>query len=189
VNASSSTSPGPVGRGHAFWLFGLSGAGKSTLADRLADSLRQQGIPVLSLDGDRLRHGLCAGLGFTEADRTENLRRAAEVAQLGTASGLCVVASFITPLAAQRAQVRRIVDRDHLALIYLNASLQICRTRDVKGLYAQAAVGRVANMTGVSAAFEPADDAELVLDTGLESVDQSFARLRQFTQERLHRSA
>lgn len=171
--------------GHVFWLFGLSGAGKSTLADGLAAALREGGTPVLTLDGDGLRSGLCHGLGFSDADRTENLRRAAEAARLGVASGLCVVASFITPQEAQRALVSGIVGPARLSLVHVNAPLDVCQRRDVKGLYARAQAGQVPQMTGLSSRFEPPGAADLVVPTAAEDIAASAARLLAFARHRL----
>ena len=171
--------------GHIFWLSGLSGAGKSTLAAMLMTALRSRGIPVLGLDGDALRAGLSQGLGFTAEDRTENLRRAACVAALAEQSGLCTVASFITPLESQRKLVREVVGPGKLSLIYMDASYAVCRERDVKGLYARAATGQIANFTGLSNAFEPPTDADLVLHTGVESAEESAAKLLEFVLARL----
>jgi adenylyl-sulfate kinase len=169
-----------VSTGRVFWLFGLSGAGKSTLAHRLASDLRAVGRPVLQLDGDRLRAGLCRGLGFSEMDRAENLRRAAEVARLGVDSGLCVVASFITPLVANRELVASIVSREALSFVFVDAPLEVCRQRDVKQLYAAAARGEMPQFTGVNARFEAATDAALHLQSAQESVSESATRLREF---------
>jgi len=171
--------------GHVFWLFGLSGAGKSTLAEKLAVQLRERGSVPLLLDGDALRAGLCHGLGFSDAERLENLRRAAEVARIGTASGLCVVASFITPLEVHRQAVARIVGRQHLSLIHLSAPLSVCQTRDAKGLYARAKQGLVAQMTGISSLFEEPGEVDLKIDTAAESIDASATRLGRFALARL----
>jgi len=171
--------------GHIFWLFGLSGAGKSTLATALIDDLRSRGVPVLALDGDELRAGLCHGLGFSDAGREENLRRAAEVARLASVSGLCVVASFITPLASHRQLVAGILRQQNLSLIHVDAPFEVCRERDTKGLYAQAKQGKVAQMTGVSSSFEPPAAADLVIHTAGESPAASSARLLEFALERL----
>lgn len=175
----------PTGTGHVFWLFGLSGAGKSTLAHALANDLRQGGRSVLELDGDRLRSGLCRGLGFSTEERAENLRRAAEVAKLGLDSGLCVVAAFITPLNENRALVASIVGRDALSFVFVDAPLDVCRQRDVKHLYAAAARGDVQKFTGVSAAFEPSPNADLQVPSAQESVAESSARLRAFAWDKL----
>jgi adenylylsulfate kinase len=175
----------PIPRGHVFWLFGLSGAGKSTLADRLCHELRSRGTSVLALDGDALRSGLCRGLGFSDEDRAENLRRAAESANLAVRSGLCVIASFITPRESHRQIVTAIIAPAELSLIYVSAPLEVCRARDVKGLYAGARTGAVPQMTGVSSAFEPPRQADLEVPTGAESVETSVARLVAFATARL----
>lgn len=173
--------------GHVFWLFGLSGAGKSTLATALTDRLRQQGHAVLALDGDVLRAGLCRGLGFSDADRTENLRRAAEAARIGVDSGLCVVASFITPLNLHRRLVREIVGGNNLSLIHVDAPLEVCRQRDVKGLYARARSGQVQEMTGISSPFEPPAQADLTLATSGVTPEASIQALTGFALPRLGR--
>ena len=173
--------------GHVFWLFGLSGAGKSTLAGLLTRRLQQQGRGVLALDGDVLRAGLCQGLGFSEADRTENLRRAAEVARIGTDSGLCVIASFITPLNAHRRLIRDIVGVDRLSLIFADAPLAVCRQRDIKGLYARAQTGQLSQMTGISSAFEAPEHTDLVLPTAEVPPEASARTLLEFALARLDR--
>ena len=155
----------PIVTGPIFWIFGYSGAGKSTLAEALTRSLRSRGIAVLELDGDDLRTGLCQGLGFSDSDRTENLRRAAEVARLGANSGLCVVASFITPLESQRRLIEKIIGRDRLSMIFADAPLDVCRQRDVKGLYAKARTGMLTQMTGISSAFDQPPNPDLRLPT------------------------
>lgn len=174
--------------GHVFWLFGLSGAGKSTLASSLIEHLQARGLGVLALDGDVLRAGLCRGLGFSDADRTENLRRAAEVARIGADSGLCVVASFITPLNTQRALVREIVGENRLSLVFANAPLAVCLQRDVKGLYARAQAGKLQQMTGVGSTFEEPELADLTLPTSGVSPETSSGTLREFALARLARS-
>jgi adenylylsulfate kinase len=171
--------------GHVFWLFGLSGAGKTTLARGLAEGLRREGRAVLELDGDVLRAGLCAGLGFSDAERAENLRRAAEAAKLGLASGLTVVAAFITPLRSHRELIARIVPAAQLSWVFVDAPLELCRQRDVKQLYAAAANGRVAQLTGVSAPFEAPAACDLRLETGSAAVDLSVQRLLDFARARL----
>ena len=182
----SSEAPPPAGpAGHIFWLFGLSGAGKSTLAAALIDDLRARGLAVLALDGDALRAGLCRGLGFSDAERAENLRRAAEAARLGTASGLCVVASFITPLESHRQLVTDILGAQNISLIHVSAPLAVCRARDTKGLYARAQAGQVAQMTGLSSAFEAPRHADLVIATADEDIAASAAQLLRFARTRL----
>ncbi len=169
---------------HVFWLFGLSGAGKSTLAAHLIAQLRADGRSVLALDGDDLRAGLCIGLRFSDDDRTENLRRAAETAKLGLASNLCVVASFITPLESHRRLVAGILG-PRVSFIYVSAPLDVCRSRDVKGLYARAKTGKVAQMTGISSGFEAPARADLVVHTDVENVAASAGHLHDFARLRL----
>jgi adenylyl-sulfate kinase len=171
-----------------FWFFGLSGAGKSTLADAAAGLLRSQGRAVLTLDGDALRAGLCHGLGFSDADRAENLRRAAEAAKLGINSGLCVIASFITPLESHRGIVAGILGPANVSFIHVSAPLDTCRARDTKGLYARATSGQVAHMTGLSSAFEAPRAADLTILTAQEEVAASSAKVMQFIRERPARS-
>jgi adenylyl-sulfate kinase len=170
---------------HVFWIFGLSGAGKTTLAKTLSNSLRSRRIAVLELDGDALRTGLCRGLGFSDEDRTENLRRAAEVAQVGIDSGLCVVASFITPLDLHRRLVENIIGRDRLSMIFADAPLEECRLRDVKGLYAKAKTGLVTQMTGIGSQFDAPDNPDLTLSTSGCTPAESAQILNDFALTRL----
>ena len=172
--------------GHVFWLFGLSGAGKSTLAEALRrDLLLHDGRGVLMLDGDRLRSGLNQGLGFSDADRDENLRRAAEVARLGVENGLTVIAAFITPRDDQRRRLEKIVGKDRISLIYIDSPLAVCRQRDVKGLYARAALGEIKKMTGVGSRFEPPSEVALTVETDSETPHESAARLAAFARLQL----
>lgn len=140
---------------------------------------------MLELDGDQLRLGLCSGLGFSDADRAENLRRAAEVARLATDSGLVVVASFITPREVNRATIEQIVGAERVRFVHLTAPLDVCRARDVKGLYAREASGAVPQFTGVSSKFEPPLRCHLKLDTALESSEVSATRLLAFARAEL----
>jgi adenylyl-sulfate kinase len=142
---------------------------------------------VLMLDGDRLRAGLCRGLGFTDVDRDENLRRAAEVARLGVESGLIVIAAFITPHEKHREFIRHIVGESHLSLVHLAATLEVCRTRDAKGLYARADAGDVALMTGIDSRFDEPSHVDLQIDTSLSGVDVCVESLTDFVQQRLRR--
>ncbi|WP_438479465.1 adenylyl-sulfate kinase [Oleiharenicola lentus] len=171
--------------GHVFWLFGLSGSGKSTLAEHLTTQLRAKSGTPLILDGDALRAGLCRGLGFSDAERSENLRRAAEVAKLGASAGLPVVASFITPLEAHRQLVAEIIGAAHLSLIHLTASLTVCQSRDVKGLYSRAQKGLVTQMTGITSNFELPSHVDLQIDTATESIEASASKLGAFALSRL----
>ena len=175
----------PVHPAHVFWLFGLSGAGKSTLATLLAADLKARGIAVLALDGDVMRDGLSRSLGFSDADRAENLRRSAEVARMALMSNLCVIAAFITPLEAHREMIASIIGADRISPVLIDAPLEVCRMRDVKGLYAAAKSGRVLQMTGVTSGFEPPRRTDLIVHTDRENVAASAGHLREFALHRL----
>ena len=156
-------------RGLVVWFFGLSGSGKTTLAAALEKQLAEQGVAVTSLDGDKLRTGLNKGLGFTAEDRRENIRRAAETAKLLADSGLVVVAAFITPFAELRDSVRAILG-DDVVVVFADSPVDVCASRDVKGLYKAAASGAVSNFTGTAQAFDrPSPDEKVITvatDTG-----------------------
>ena len=171
--------------GHVFWLFGLSGAGKSTVAAGLGKAMQSRGQGTLALDGDVVRAGLNKDLGFSDRDRSENLRRAAEIARLGRDSGLCVIASFITPLEQHRILIREIVGADGMSLIYLNATVEVCISRDRKGLYAEAHAGKIRDMTGVSSPFEAPGFFDLMLNTNAETEMESCERLVEFSRTRI----
>lgn len=173
--------------GRVFWLFGLSGSGKSTLASECAAALRAEGTPVLTLDGDQLRSGLCQGLGFDDEDRQENLRRAAEVARLALESRLCVIASFITPLERNRREIVRILGAQVVRFIHVDAPLETCRARDTKGLYARATQGAVTQFTGVSSLFEMPHHVDLTLETASTTVGASTDRLLHYMRTELRR--
>ena len=158
------------------------------MAKVLIHSLRSRGTSVLELDGDVLRTGLCRGLGFSDEDRKENLRRAAEAARLGADSGLCVVASFITPLESQRRLVEEIVGRDRLSMIFADTPLDVCKQRDVKGLYAQAQTGLVTQMTGIGSAFDEPANPDLRLSTSGCMPAESAKILNDFALTRLGQS-
>ena len=159
------------------WIFGLPCAGKSSAAAALAKRLRSTGRPSLLLDGDVLRGGLCRGLGFTEADRSENLRRAAELALLAVRSGISVVVAMITPLASQRALIGGILHEIPLHWVWADCPAEICRRRDVKGLYRKQQAGELTDLTGADGVFEVPGPEALRLDTGSMSVAESVDRL------------
>jgi adenylylsulfate kinase len=159
------------------WLYGLSGSGKSTLADKLERHLHAAGRLTQLLDGDNVRTGLNSGLGFSDDDRRENIRRVAEVARLFASAGVITVCSFITPAKRLRSLARQIVGGEDFIDVYVKASFETCAERDVKGLYAKAKSGGVKNFTGRDSAFEEPDEADLILDTESESEDESLAKL------------
>lgn len=164
-------------RGLVVWMYGLSGSGKSTIANAAEKALHDQGRYVTMLDGDNLRSGLNAGLGFSDEDRNENIRRAAEVAKLLRHNGAIVLVSLITPQNVFRQQVREILGNDQYLEVYVKASFEACQQRDVKGLYAKAKDGKVAHFSGKTSSFEEPNQADLVIETENQSVEQSLETL------------
>ncbi|MFN5909821.1 MAG: adenylyl-sulfate kinase [Bacteroidota bacterium] len=147
------------------WFTGLSGSGKSTLANLLEHRLHQQGVHTFLLDGDSIRKGLNSDLGFSERDRTENIRRIAEVSKLMMDAGLIVIAAFISPFETDRSLVKDITGRKHTLEIYVATSLEECERRDVKGLYAKARKGEIQNFTGIDSPYEVPRNPEITIDT------------------------
>ena len=160
-------------RGLVVWMYGLSGSGKSTIANAAEQALHQQGRYVTMLDGDNLRSGLNAGLGFSDDDRNENIRRAAELAKLLRHNGAIVLVSLITPQNKFRDQVREILGGEQFLEVYVKASFEACQERDVKGLYAKVNAGKVANFSGKSSQFEEPNRADLVIETEAQEVGDS----------------
>lgn len=157
-------------RGAVIWLTGLSGAGKSTLAMALERALFAQGASVYVLDGDNVRAGLNSDLGFSAADRAENIRRIGEVAALFAEAGTIVITAFISPMKRDR-EIARKAGGDRFHEVYVSADVETCEARDTKGLYKRARAGEISEFTGISAPYEPPDDAELTLDTAAATVD------------------
>ncbi|UXJ53048.1 adenylyl-sulfate kinase [Pseudomonas citronellolis] len=148
-----------------FWLTGLSGAGKSTLAFALEQALIDLDRACFVLDGDNVRHGLNRNLGFSATDRAENIRRVAEVARLMNEAGLIVISAFISPFREDRAMAREIIGADRFNEVHVSTPLEICESRDPKGLYHKARNGEIADFTGISSPYEAPDAPQLVLDT------------------------
>lgn len=151
-------------RGGLFWFTGLSGAGKSTLAHSVEESLHQHGYRTFVLDGDNVRHGLCADLSFSDEDRKENIRRVGHMSMLYVEAGIIVLTAFISPFRADRDNVRKIAGADFHE-IYCKASLDVCEDRDVKGLYKRARAGEIPDFTGISSPYEEPVYADLTVDT------------------------
>ena len=152
------------------WLTGLSASGKSTLAFSLEHALITAGKACYVLDGDNIRHGLCKDLGFSEADRTENIRRISEVAKLMNDAGLVVICAFISPSKADRILARNVIGDIRFKDVYINTPIEICESRDPKGLYSKARMGLVKNFTGISAEYEAPDNPTLILNTANTSI-------------------
>ncbi len=153
-------------RGAVVWLTGFSGAGKSTIAFAVERALIDGGFMAFVLDGDNVRHGLCADLGFSAVDRDENVRRVGEVAGLMSEAGVIVIASFISPFREGRRKARLAAAPGRFFEVFLDTPLSICEQRDPKGLYEKARAGQIADFTGISSPYEPPLDPELVLASG-----------------------
>ena len=164
-------------RACVIWFTGLSGAGKSTLAHALEAALFSRGMRTYVFDGDNVRHGLCGDLGFSPSDRRENLRRIGEMAKLFADAGVVGLAAFISPLREDRELVRRIVGSDTFVEVFVSCPLDVCETRDVKGMYRRARAGEIAEFTGISAPYEAPESPDLVLETGRESIGDSVERM------------
>ncbi len=160
-------------RGSIIWLTGLSGAGKTTIARELEDKLFSQGYQIVVLDGDNMRHGLCADLGFSREDRRENIRRVGEVARLFLETGTIAISAFISPYAADRDKIRASVPDGDYVETYLECSIEECERRDPKGLYKKARAGIIRGFTGIDDPFEPPNKPELTINTEELTVEQS----------------
>ena len=151
-------------RGVVLWFTGLSGSGKSTVAGALEEALHELGVSTYLLDGDNVRHGLCSDLGFTDADRKENIRRVGEVAKLMVDAGLVVLTAFISPHRAERQMVRERVGDDRFFEVFVDTSLATCEARDPKGLYKKARAGELRNFTGIDSSYESPERPAVRLD-------------------------
>ena len=170
-------------RGAIIWFTGLSGSGKSTLAHAVEEALHQRGCRTFVLDGDNVRHGLCGDLGFSAEDRVENIRRIGEMAKLFMEAGVIVLTAFISPYRADRGRVRGLVEHGDFLEIYCDTPIEICETRDVKGLYKKARAGQIGEFTGISSPYEYPAKPELTVNTGTEKlgvcVEQVIAEMSQ----------
>ena len=159
------------------WFTGLSGSGKSTIAIALERELHQRGFLCRILDGDNIRSGINNNLGFSEADRVENIRRIAEVSKLFVDTGIITIAAFISPSNDIREMAADIIGRDDFVEVYVSTPIEECERRDVKGLYAKARRGEIKNFTGISAPFESPEHPALTLDTSVLSLEESVHKL------------
>jgi bifunctional enzyme CysN/CysC len=162
--------------GKVIWFTGLSGSGKSTLANALEVALHAQGKRTYILDGDNVRQGLNKDLGFTDADRVENIRRIAEVAKLMMDAGMIVMTAFISPFRREREMARELIGPENFVEVFVDAPLELCEQRDPKGLYKKARSGQLPNMTGINSPYEPPEAPSMKTYTK-ESIEQSVSRL------------
>ena len=167
-------------RSVVLWFTGLSGSGKSTLAHAVEEKLYQKGCRTFVLDGDNVRHGLNSNLDFSESGRTENIRRISEVSKLMLESGLIVMTAFISPFNKDRNEARKLISSDDFIEIYCKASLEICETRDVKGLYKRARAGEIKNYTGIDSPYEIPENPELIIDTDNQGLEDSVSTILSF---------
>lgn len=174
--------------GLCIWMTGLSGSGKSTIAAELERRLHAEGIHTMVLDGDNVRTGINSNLGFSEADRTENIRRISEVARLFVHNGTVTICCFVSPTIAIREQARAIIGAADFVEVFIDTPLEECERRDVKGLYAKARAGEVKDFTGISAPFEPPVNAAIVLPTTGRSVEECSTQLFEAILPRIHRA-
>ena len=159
------------------WFVGLSGSGKSTLAGNVEYVLHQKGYKTYILDGDNLRLGLNRDLGFSKRDRSENIRRIAEVARLFNEAGTIVLSAFISPLESDRNQARKIIGVENFIEVFVHCPLNICEKRDVKGLYAKARKGLIPNFTGIDSPFEPPKQPDIIIKTKVEPLEISLKNI------------
>jgi adenylylsulfate kinase len=164
-------------RGAILWFTGLSGAGKSTLAHAVEERLHQMGCRTFVLDGDNVRHGLCGDLGFSNEDRIENIRRVGEIAKLFMEAGVIVLTAFISPFRADRARVRGMVEHGDFMEIYCDSPIEVCETRDVKGLYKKARAGQIKEFTGITSPYEAPVNPELSVNTGETDLDECVSQV------------
>lgn len=166
------------------WFTGLSGAGKSTLAHAVEDRLHGMGCRTFVLDGDNIRHGLCSDLGFSPKDRTENIRRIGELARLFLEAGVIPLTAFISPFRRDRELVRGLVPHGDFLEIFCDASIEVCESRDVKGLYKKARAGQIPEFTGISSPYEAPENAELRVETGAKPIESCVDQVVGMLQER-----
>ncbi len=169
------------------WFTGLSGSGKSTIAIALERELHKRGLLCRILDGDNIRSGINNNLGFTEADRIENIRRIAEVSKLFVDTGIITIAAFISPSNDIREMAANIIGKDDFLEVYVSTPIEECERRDVKGLYAKACRGEIKNFTGISAPFEAPAHPALTLDTSALSLKESVNKLLELILPRIQK--
>lgn len=170
------------------WFTGLSGSGKSTIANRVELLLHQKSIRIYTLDGDNVRSGINADLSFSPEDRTENIRRIAEVSKLMIDAGLVVLAAFVSPYKKDRENIRKTVSSVNFVEVFVNTSLEECERRDVKGLYKKAREGEIKNMTGISAPYEAPENADVVVETEKLSIEEAAQKVVDAIEKKLYKN-
>lgn len=168
------------------WFTGLSGSGKSTIANAVEEALYKKKIHTYTLDGDNVRKGLNNNLSFSPEDRTENIRRIAEVSNLMIDAGLVVLAAFVSPYAKDRADIKNCVGHTNFVEVFVNTPVEECERRDVKGLYAKARAGEITNFTGVNAPYEAPVAPDIQINTIKTSVEEAVAQILQHIEHKLH---
>ena len=172
-------------KGYLLWFTGLSGSGKSTLANRVEIELSERRVSTFTLDGDNIRQGLNKDLSFSPKDRTENIRRIAEVANLLVESGVVTLAAFVSPYLKDREDIKAIVGSENFIEIFVNTSLEECERRDVKGLYEKARRGEIQNMTGISAPYEAPINPDLEIITDGHPIEESVKTILEYINKKL----
>ena len=170
-------------KGMVLWFTGLSGSGKSTLANALNEALHSKKVSTYLLDGDNIRHGLCKDLGFSDKDREENIRRIGEVANLFMNAGIVTITAFVSPFRSDREKVRKIIGKDFIE-IFCAANIDICETRDTKGLYKKARLGEIKDFTGISSPYEIPKAPEIRVDTGSLDLNDSVRQIMKYLSEK-----
>ena len=176
-------------RGVVIWFTGLSGSGKTSIAVGLEKALQKEGILTQILDGDNVRTGINNNLGFSEEDRSENIRRIAEVSKLFMNCGIVTINCFVSPTRAMRSTARDIIGTDDFIEVFVNAPLELCEERDVKGLYKKARKGEITNFTGIHEAYEAPEHAELEIQTGLQDLEASIEKALKYILPRLKKES
>ena len=170
-------------KGMVIWFTGLSGSGKSTLANAVNEVLHLDGLSTYVLDGDNIRHGLCKDLGFSDEDREENIRRIGEVANLFMNAGIITITAFVSPFISDRNKVRKIIGSSDFIEVYCAADIDVCESRDTKGLYKKARMGEIKEFTGISSPYEPPSNPEIVVDTGSLDLNDSVKKVVNYLRE------
>lgn len=171
-------------KSYLIWFTGLSGSGKSTLANLVENELYNKGFSTYTLDGDNIRNGINKNLSFSPEDRSENIRRISEIANLMIDAGKLILAAFISPYIKDRERVKNIVGADNFIEIYVNTSLEECEKRDVKGLYKKARNGEIQNMTGISSPYEAPINPDFEVITDSQSVEESVEQVLKFLNQK-----